>query len=70
MMYPCPPSLWSFPVPGKEVADCYWHATEARERAKHVTDPVLKHYLVDMERRWLSRVHGDEFIRRLTEITD
>jgi len=70
MMYPCPPSLWSLPVPGKEVADCYRHASEARERAKHVNDPVLKRYLVDVEREWLSRVHGDEFIGRLTEITD
>jgi hypothetical protein len=57
-------------VPGKEVADCYRHATEARERAKPVDDPALKHQLVDIERRWLSRVHGDEFIARLTEITD
>jgi len=26
--------------------------------------------LIAMERRWLSRVHGDEFLGRLTEIAD
>jgi hypothetical protein len=57
-------------VPGKEVAECYRHATEARERANHVNDPVLKQHFVDRERRWLSRVHADELIERLTEITD
>jgi hypothetical protein len=57
-------------VPGNRVAECYRHATKARERAKHVNDPVLKQYLIDKEGRWLSRVHGDEFIGGLTEFTD
>jgi hypothetical protein len=55
---------------GKEVAECYRHGSEARERARHVNDPTLRQYLLEMELRWLSRVHGDEFIRRLTEFTD
>jgi len=55
---------------GKEVAECYRHAIEARERAKYVNDPALKQYLLDMELRWLSQVHGNEFIERLTEFTD
>jgi hypothetical protein len=57
-------------VPGNRVAECYRHATKARERAKHVNDPVLKQYLIDKEGRWLSRVHGDEFIGGLTEFAD
>jgi hypothetical protein len=70
MMYPHSPRLGSSPPSGKEVAECYRHATEARECAKHVNDPVLKQWFFDVERRWLSRVHGDEFVGRLTEITD
>jgi hypothetical protein len=70
MMYPRSPSLRSLPVPGNEVAVCYRRASWARERAKLVNDPVLKQCLIDMERRWLSRVHADEFVERLTEITD
>jgi hypothetical protein len=31
---------------------------------------LLKQCLIEMERRWLSRVHGDELIGRLTEIPD
>ena len=57
-------------MPGNEIAVCYRRASWARERAKHVNDPVLKQSLVDMERRWLARVHGDEFVERLTEIAD
>jgi hypothetical protein len=55
---------------GKEVAECYRHGSEARERASHVNDPALKQYFLDMELRWLARVHGDEFVERLTEFTD
>jgi hypothetical protein len=80
MVYPCSPSLRSpslhspslrsLSMPGNEIAVCYRRASWARERAKHVNDPVLKQSLVDMERRWLARVHGDEFVERLTEIAD
>jgi hypothetical protein len=70
MMYPCSPSLRSLSMPGNEIAVCYRRASWARERAKHVNDPVLKQSLVDMERRWLARVHGDNFIARLSEIAD
>ena len=55
---------------GKEVAECYRHGSEARERASRVNDAALRQYLLDMELRWLSRVHGDEFVQRLTEFTD
>jgi hypothetical protein len=70
MMCPCSPSLRSLSVPGNEIAVCYRRASWARERAKHVNDPILKQCLIDMERRWLSRIHGDELIGRLTEFTD
>jgi hypothetical protein len=75
MIYPCSPSLRSpslrsLSMPGNEIAMCYRRASWARERAKHINDPVLKQSLVDMERRWLARVHGDEFVERLTEIAD
>jgi hypothetical protein len=39
----------------------------AREHAKQVNDPVLRQCLIAMERRWLSRVHGDEFFGRPPE---
>ena len=54
----------------KDVAACYRRASWARERLNQVNDPVLKQSLIAMERRWLSRVHGDEFLGRLAEITD
>jgi len=69
-VYPHLPSLRSLPLSGKEVVKCYRYATAARERANQVNDPVFKQYLIEKERRWLSRVHGDEFIGRLTECTD
>jgi hypothetical protein len=65
-MYPHSPS----PSSDKEVAECYRHATEARERAKHINDPVFKRWFIDVERGWLSRLHRHEFIKGLTEITD
>jgi hypothetical protein len=70
MMYPHFTRHWSLPRSDKEVAACYRRANWARERMKQVNDPVLKQGLIAMERRWLSRVHGDEFLGRLTEITD
>jgi len=70
MMYPCLPSLQTLPMPGNEVAVCYRRASWAREHAKHVNDPVLRQCLVAMERRWLSRVHGDEFLGRQAEFPD
>ena len=60
----------SLPRSDKDVATCYRRANWARERMQDVDDPVLKQCLVAMERRWLSRVHGDEFLGRLTDITD
>jgi hypothetical protein len=70
MLYPRSPSFRSLAVPGYEVATCYRRANWARERAKQINDPLLKRSLLAMERRWLSRVHGDEFFGRLTEIAD
>jgi hypothetical protein len=69
-MYPHSPRLWSLPPFGKEVAECYRRAAEAHERAKHVNDPVFQQWFIDTERGWLSRVHRDEFIERLTEFGD
>jgi hypothetical protein len=63
-MYPHSPRLWSLPPSDKEVVECYRHATEARERAKHINDPLLKQWFIDVERGWLSRLHRHEFIER------
>jgi len=70
MPNPCSPSFRSLAVPGYEVAMCYRRANWACERAKHINDPILKQSLIAMEQRWLSRVHGDEFLGRPTEIVD
>jgi hypothetical protein len=70
MMYPHSPRLGSLPPSDQEVATCYRRASWAREQAEHVNDPVLRQCLIAMERRWLSRVHGDEFLGRLTEFAD
>jgi hypothetical protein len=37
---------------------------------EHVNDPVLRQGLIAMEQRWLSRVHGSEFLGRLADIAD
>jgi hypothetical protein len=66
-MYPHSPRLLSLPPSDKEVATCYRRASWAREHAKQVDDPVLRQCLIAMERRWLSRLHGDEFLGRLAE---
>ena len=67
-MYPYCPRLWSSPSSDTEVATCYRRASWAREHARHTDDPVLRQGLIAMERRWLLRVHGDEFLGRPPEI--
>jgi hypothetical protein len=57
----------------KEIAECYGHARESRERAKVAHDPALKQDFLDMERRWISLAHSYQFTERLlnfpTEVT-
>jgi len=69
-MYPNSSRLGSSRASDQEVATCYRRANWAREHAKHVDDPVLRECLIGMERRWLSRLHGDELIERLAGLTD
>jgi hypothetical protein len=38
----------------EEIAECYRHARECRERAERVPDPATKNDFLDQERRWLS----------------
>jgi hypothetical protein len=68
-MYSHPPRPWSSP-PYLTIAECHRHATEARERAKHINDPVLKRWFIDVERGWLSRLRRHEFLERLMQIRD
>jgi hypothetical protein len=49
----------------EEIAECYRHASECRERAK-TTDPATKMDLLGQERHWLSLAHSYEFAGRLT----
>ena len=65
-MYPHSSKLGS----DQEVATCYRRASWAREHAKQVNDPVLRQRLIAMERRWLLRINGGEFLGRLTEFAD
>ena|SRR5262249_49749970 len=53
-----------------EIAECYRHATDARERAKTAPNRASKHDFLDMERRWLSLAHGYEFAEQLSNVTD
>jgi hypothetical protein len=68
-MYSHPPRPWS-PPPSATIAECHRHATEARERAKQINDPVLKRWFIDVEQGWLSRLHRHEFIERLSVVRD
>jgi hypothetical protein len=63
-MYPHSSRLGPSPASDQEIATCYRRASWAREHAKQVNDPVPRQCLIAMERRWLSRVHGDEFFGR------
>ena len=53
-----------------EIAECYWHATDARERAKSAGNDMTKQDFLDTERRWLSLAHSYEFAERLSNFTD
>jgi hypothetical protein len=66
-MYPHSSRLGPSPASDQEIATCYRRASWAREHAKQVNDPVPRQCLIAMERRWLSRVHGDEFFGRPPE---
>jgi len=70
MVHPHSTRHGSLPRSDQEIAACYRRASWARERMEHVNDPVLRQGLIAMEQRWLSRVHGSEFLGRLTDIAD
>jgi hypothetical protein len=53
----------------EEIAECYRHARECRERAKQSPDPATKEDFFDMERRWLSLARNYEFAERLSRFT-
>jgi hypothetical protein len=52
----------------EEIAECYAHASECRERAKGL-DPVTKEDFLGMEGRWLSLAHSYELAERLSNFT-
>jgi CRP/FNR family transcriptional regulator, cyclic AMP receptor protein len=49
----------------EEIAECYAHASECRERAKPTLDPATNKDLLEMEQRWLSLAHRYETAERL-----
>jgi CRP/FNR family cyclic AMP-dependent transcriptional regulator len=49
----------------EEIAECYAHASEWRERAKPTLDPATKKDFLEMEQRWLSLAHRYETAERL-----
>ena len=51
----------------KEIATCYRHAAECRERAKQAVDPVAKQELFEMEQKWLFLARSYEFTLRLRD---
>jgi hypothetical protein len=51
----------------EEIAECYAHASECRERAKRTLDPATKGDFFGMERRWLSLAHSYEFAEQLSD---
>ena len=53
-----------------EIAECYRHATDARERAMSAGNDATKQDFLDAERRWLSLAHSYEFAERLSSFTD
>jgi hypothetical protein len=53
----------------EEIAECYRHATECRQRANRALDPATKTNFLNMERRWLSLAHSYEFAERLSDFT-
>ena len=53
----------------EEIAECYAHASQCRERAKEAVDSSIQRDLLDMEWRWLSLAHSYEFAERLSNFT-
>ena len=49
----------------EEIAECYAHASECRERAKPTVDPATMKDVLEMEQRWLSLAHRYETAERL-----
>jgi len=49
----------------EEIAECYAHASECRERAKPILDAATKKNFLEMEQRWLSLAHRYEIAERL-----
>jgi hypothetical protein len=52
------------------LADCYQHATYARERAEQAHDEITKQDFLDMQRRWLSLAHSYELAERISDFTE
>lgn len=53
----------------EEIAECYGHASECRERRERAFDSATKTDFLNMERRWLSLAHSYEFAERLSDFT-
>jgi hypothetical protein len=54
----------------EEIAECYFHANEARIIAKRAHDPMLKQEFLDMEQRWMRLARGYEFTEELSNFTN
>jgi len=48
----------------EEIAECYAHASECRERAKPIIDAATKKDFLEMEQRWLSLANRYEIAER------
>ncbi len=54
----------------EEIADCFRHAAECRDRAEQTSDPEMKRDLLALERSWLFLASSYEFSERLSDFTD
>jgi len=51
----------------EEIAECYRHASEARDYAKFAHDPALRQDYLEMERRWIFLAHSYELSEQLQD---
>jgi hypothetical protein len=50
-----------------DIAECYRHASDARERAEHSRDPATKADFLDLERRWTALARSYELTTRIED---
>jgi hypothetical protein len=52
-----------------EIADCYRHAANCREKADKTSDPEMQRDLLALERSWLFLASSYELSERLSDFT-